>query len=330
MKASLVLSSICAVAITVLPAIGLTQETEEAAKAAFREGKTLFEQEEYAAAADHFRKAYELKPSWKLLYNIGQSEAAARRYGIAMEMFERFLAMAGDQISTERRDNILEEVARLQKMVAFFELKGAPDGAVITVDGVKRGETPLPGPVAISAGLEHNIAAIMDESVVFERVLRLSSRQNKVLEVSSQSEAGPLVDEEPVADETEAGASDTVAPAAEQQASPLKPTGIATLAVGAAALVGWGIVGGMAISLDKEMAGDCANGCPPSRNSDMEKLDTMSAVADVLLGVGVGLAVTGGILLLVGKKRAERQAAGMTISPTVARGFAGGALEGSF
>jgi Flp pilus assembly protein TadD len=49
------------------------------AKRAYEEGVSHFESGRFPEAADAFRKAYELKPIWKLLYNIGQSEAAAKR-----------------------------------------------------------------------------------------------------------------------------------------------------------------------------------------------------------------------------------------------------------
>ena len=52
---------------------------EGTAKQAYTDGVELFDRGEYAQAADKFREAYRLKPTWKVLYNVGQSEAAASR-----------------------------------------------------------------------------------------------------------------------------------------------------------------------------------------------------------------------------------------------------------
>ena len=87
----------------VLPVVTLAQEPtaddKKKAKTAFDRGRASFEQQQYKDAADAFREAYDLMPSWKLLYNIGQAEAAGSRYGLALDSFERYLAVGGDRAS---------------------------------------------------------------------------------------------------------------------------------------------------------------------------------------------------------------------------------------
>ena len=114
MKCHIALFSMCLLSIG---AAGPVAAQSDDAKAAFEEGKRLFAQKKYADAADQFRAAYEFRESWKLLYNIGQAEAAATRYGLAMEAFEQYLAEAGDEIDEERRNEVLEEIVRLRNMV---------------------------------------------------------------------------------------------------------------------------------------------------------------------------------------------------------------------
>ena len=63
-------------------------EGEAEAKALYKEGALHFEAGRFEEASKAFRAAYEAKPSWKLQYNIGQSEAAARRYGQALDAFD--------------------------------------------------------------------------------------------------------------------------------------------------------------------------------------------------------------------------------------------------
>ena len=69
---------------------------------AFENAKVLFHELKYKEAADSFREAYKLKPNWKLLYNIGQSEAAGKRHGLALQAFESYLSQGGDDIEESR------------------------------------------------------------------------------------------------------------------------------------------------------------------------------------------------------------------------------------
>ena len=74
-------------------ALALADEgVDEQAVSAFNQGKEFFRSNKYLEASAAFRKAYGLKKTWKLQYNIGQSEAAAKRYGLALEALEHYLS----------------------------------------------------------------------------------------------------------------------------------------------------------------------------------------------------------------------------------------------
>ena len=68
------------------------EDPKDKAVQAFQEGKRLYGDKKFKEAADAFRLANHLRRSWKLLYNIGQCEAAAKRYGMALDAFERYVA----------------------------------------------------------------------------------------------------------------------------------------------------------------------------------------------------------------------------------------------
>ena len=61
----------------------------------------LYGDKKFKEAADAFRLANHLRRSWKLLYNIGQCEAAAKRYGMALDAFERYVAEGGFSLKAE-------------------------------------------------------------------------------------------------------------------------------------------------------------------------------------------------------------------------------------
>jgi hypothetical protein len=131
------------------------------AVAQFKRGVGLFKSGSHGEAVEAFRRANELKPSWKLQYNIGQCEAALKRYGLAIEAFECYLAEGGDEVPAERRDEVLSELDRLRKMVGFIRIIGG-SGIVVYVDRVERGTTPMKSSIQVTAGVEHWIWLVKD------------------------------------------------------------------------------------------------------------------------------------------------------------------------
>jgi tetratricopeptide (TPR) repeat protein len=289
MRAFLVIFSLLLVATTA--ANVRAEEAVEQAKAAFFEGKQLFEQGEYAAAADAFRRAHAIKPNWKVLYNIGQSETAAKRYGLAIHAFERYLAESGDEIDVARRDEVLAEVERLRKMVGSIEVR-APEGALLTVDGVERGRVPLPGLVLASAGVEHRVVVTHQGADLVDRVVVLTGGQEILIESEAAPDAAePLVEEEP---------EPVPEPEDEEPGSALRTAGWVSLSLGAAAVIAGAVTGSMVLELNKELDQDCPdNMCPPEKRDDRDRLNALAPTTDVLLGVGAAAAAAGIIMLIV-------------------------------
>jgi hypothetical protein len=183
---------------------------KDQAKAAFAQGRTLFESGQFAEAASAFRSAYALAPHWKVLYNIGQCEAAARRYGLALESFEQYLAEGGDDVDSERRDEVLGEIERLRRMVGGIDIE-APSGSVVLVDGEERGRTPLSGRLRLSAGVEHLVVIMRGEEVLLSRKVRIGSGEVMTLAakaaangpaVSSPESQGPSTSSTPSTDQS--------------------------------------------------------------------------------------------------------------------------------
>ncbi len=230
------------------------ERVEEEARASFDRGLEAFHEQKYFEAADAFREAYRLKKTWKLLFNIGQAEAAARRYGLALEAFERYLAEGGDEVGQKRTDDVITELNRLRALVGMLEVT-APAGAVVRVDGVERGRAPLAGPILVSAGVEHHIVVKQGERVLLERMVRLTGNQTKRLEVGDLDEpapasaATPMPSGEPGESEQPAVADEPSIPEVEPTGDerPKKPSALfwggvgLTLATGVTAGVLWGV-----------------------------------------------------------------------------------------
>jgi hypothetical protein len=323
-----VLAVSCGIAIATAGATSSAQKAKDPAKAAFAKGNKLFDSGDFAGAAEAFREANRLNPSWKLFYNIGQAEAAAKHYGLALEAFERYLAEGGDEVAPDRNDEVIAEIKRLRELLGSVEIK-APDGALIIVDDFESGTAPLPGAVKLAAGVDHVIRAEKDGAVLESRTVRVSSGDTVVVELGMpKPEQGPAAAPAASADPGAASSS----PAG---GSPLKTWGWVTLGVGAAVAIAGGVVGGIALSLDKKLQDDCQNNecTTPAQYDDISKRDTMGLASTVLIISGAAVAATGAVLLIVGYKKAEtNDATGAEVSlvPAAGPGFAGAALAGRF
>ena len=155
------------------------------AKKLFAEGGELFASGQYLASADAFRRAYEASPTWKLLFNLAQSETAAKRYGLAIEAFERYLSEGGDDIDVNRSQNVMAEIQRLRMLVGVLDVS-APEGTVVFVDDVSRGNVPLTGPLRVAVG-EHQLRLAKDGEVLLTRRIAIASGMTTTVSVNGRA-----------------------------------------------------------------------------------------------------------------------------------------------
>lgn len=298
-------------------------EIKEQARAAFNRGTELFEKEDYEAAADAFREANKLNPSWKILYNIGQAEAAAKHYGRALEAFEAYLAKGGDEIGDRRTDEVISEVKRLREVVGSLEIN-APPGSSVQVDGQERGVAPLAGPIKVAAGIAHKVTAIGPDGVIDSQTVRTSGGYTiKVNLRAAAPEPAPQEPEEPIPPPPP--------PVEEEGISPFILWGWVATGAGAALLATAGITGGLALSMDTQLADDCTEGlCIPKYHGDIDTRDNLAITSTVFFVAG-GVFAAGGItLLLLGYLRDESPTESITIAPAAGPQMTGVLVTGRF
>jgi tetratricopeptide (TPR) repeat protein len=134
------------------PARAAAPSVEEA-RIRFQRGVQLFHEGSFEAALAEFRKAYQVAPSYRLLYNIGQVHYELHDYVGALKSFRQYLGDGSAEIPPERRVQVDAEIKKLQGLCGYLEVTAEPEGADILVDDVPVGIAPLGGPVLVNAGL---------------------------------------------------------------------------------------------------------------------------------------------------------------------------------
>jgi len=315
-------------------------ESKDTARTAFQRGVEAFEAGSYEAAASLFGEAYELQPTWKLKFNIGQCAAALKRYGLAIEAFEAYLAGGGDDVPDARRDTVLEELDRLRKMVGLVKVT-APKGATIFVDGMERGRTPLVGSLPVAAGVDHEIW-IGDGPRSSERTqFKLMGQEQVVIDLryDDEVESPAAMSDSAPPSEPEEGTSAAVeprpaAPEGIEDGGKLAPWGFGAIGVGGAVLIGSIVTGGMALSRSNELEEECPDAsCGPDSHAKNDRMQALATATDVLIGVGSAIAVAGIVMVVVAKTTGEGEAeadARVSVLPLVGPGFAGTGVQGRF
>jgi hypothetical protein len=286
----------------------------ERARVQFMLGLELYEQGDFEQAVVAFETANKLNPSYKILFNIAQTENELKHYARAIEAYRAYLAGGGEDISTERRTQVDKEIARLEPLVGEIELVTELRGAVVLVDGERRGTTPLEQAIVVDLG-DHEVVVKRGAAEVHRERVRVGGGLRVRLELEAVQD-GPA---DPGRGEGPASARGRVW------------TWVA-LGVGAAAGIGAGITGGLASA----KAGDLESSCPDKvcAEEDRETLDsarTLATVTDVLIGVAaVGAAAAVVLFFVEPRLSREDDGAAVVTGPVLGPSAVGWTVGGRF
>ena len=343
---------------TLLPGAVGAEETSNEASEHFKKGVSLFNENKKDEAVEEFNAAYAIKPSWKIMYNIGQCHASLRRYGMAIEAFEKYLGQGGDEVPAERQDEVLGELDRLRKMVGSVKVQGA-EGVDIYIDDIQRGTTPIVSAILVTAGVEHRIRLVKGE----EELLAVSETVsgNEVLELTSPEAKGtgtaavappppPVPDPAPDGDgavvapagsteaETEASASDNALPEYAGSTEDSKSSGLSkTIFIASAAAAGaFGLAaGGLAIAINSkwESSQDKIDDNPwvvdtDAVSSNIRTMQILGYVSMGLAAAGIITAVT--VIPFTNWKGKKSENAALRAAPWTFGEGGGLVLEGRF
>jgi hypothetical protein len=296
---------------------------DEEAREQFDTGVELFEAGKFEQAAVSFARAYELKPSFKLLYNIGQVENELGHFAKALDAYTRYLAEGGDQIEKARLEQVRAEIKRLNKLVGMIVIEGAPPGAAVFVDERRSGAAPLPGPIFVDLG-EHEVRVKRGADELHSELVTVAGGQQVVVKIESGGAAGPTpADTTPPPVVEEQGEGSGVPPTTEE---PKRIWTWVAFGVGGAAAIGAAITGGLTMSKAKELKSDCeGNVCPPGSAGDLDSAKALGNATNALIAVAA-VGVAAGVVFYFVEPRWSKNETAVEVAPVAAPTANGGAL----
>lgn len=280
------------------------------AKSHLQSGAALYDGNDLRGALAEFQRAYELAPSYKILFNIAQVEMELQDHAGAFKAYTRYVKEGGPDIPPARLALVNAEIERLRGRVGFLVIETSA-GAGVLVDDLQVGYAPLPEPVAVNAG-RHRVTVEVPHREPVTRVFDVSGRQEV---------AAVLVFDTPV---IPTGPAPRIAPTETEKA----PAASSKVPV----YVAWSVTGGLAIGAGVFAVitrGD-ANHLAALRSSFPVTSDQLAAqrsktmrnatITDVLAGTAVASAGVALYLTLTrtgaGAKPAREKAVELHIAPT--------------
>lgn len=128
-------------------------ELERRAGEHFDHAVELYGEGNLDAALVEFERAYELVPNARVLFNLAQVQAERHQYAAAIGLYERYLEQAGPNVSSERRGEVEQELARLQKRVGRLWVETDVDGAKLFLDDELAATLPLGRELPLDPGV---------------------------------------------------------------------------------------------------------------------------------------------------------------------------------
>ena len=159
-------------------------EDADAAKAAvrFQRAVELYREGSYEGALAEFSKAYQISPSYLVLYNIAQTQYALHDFVGAYKALMQYMAEGGADIPADRRVQVDDMTVKLVGRIAHLQISTNVTNADIRVDNVSVGTSPLPGPVPVNVGT-HRVSASKAGSPEAVRVLTVAGKENVKVEL---------------------------------------------------------------------------------------------------------------------------------------------------
>ena len=267
---------------TVLAAPPEPAEIAEA-RARYKLGLKLYDEEAYAAALAEFERVYQVAPTYKVLYNIGLVRRQVADFAAALRALEQYLAEGRDEIPQTRRDEVMKIIGEIKNYVARIDIKTNVAGADLFVDDVLVGKSPLAEPLLVNPG-RRRIEARKKGLLPATEFAALATGDARTISLVLQPPPETLV--------------------VRRESADLTP------------YIGWGVTGALVVagtitgilalkaSSDLKDAESSPNTTRSDLDSDHKQMRTFSVTTDILLGTAI---VAAGVSLWFTLKRSPKE-----------------------
>ncbi|MDC0745778.1 PEGA domain-containing protein [Polyangium mundeleinium] len=312
MRSSILIAVPCALSLALVAPAALaagpkkqpTKEEMQEAQRRYQRGRELYEDNDFTAALVEIRRAYELAPSYKLLFDIGQICYQLPDYPCALRSFKQYLDEGASEINPQRRAEVENDVRKLEGRVATLKITTSRPGADILVDDVVVGKTPLDVPVLVGAG-KRKVTARVQGAEPVTRVIEVAGTD--VVDVALDVGAGSTAIPPSSGDGTSVPGS---GPPGEDKGAGRNVPVVPWVITGALA-VGTGIVGGLAFRASSNYRSqlDTFGTTRPTLDESYGSMKNLAIATDVLLGATAVAGVTSLILTLTAGPKGPAKAA---------------------
>lgn len=159
------------------------KQYSEHARQVYRQGLECFKKGEYKKSAVLFREAYAETQITGLIFNIAQCEYLNKEYGIALELFQRYLDTEVD-VEPESQAESFQSIEELKKYTAELHVF-ASNGCELTVNGFARGKAPFLQTIYIDAEKIQTIVVVCNTKEVYKDEVTLSVGAHKKIDIVS-------------------------------------------------------------------------------------------------------------------------------------------------
>jgi tetratricopeptide (TPR) repeat protein len=274
----------------------------------FGQATKLYKDGDFDAALVQFERAYQLKPNYKVLYNIGQTYFQLREYVEARDSMKRYVKEGGERIDPERLTAVNKDLADLERRLAKVTLTVNVAGATVLVDGKKVGVTPLTEPIVVSEG-QRAISVEAPNRGVLQRQIRVAGGDQQALTLTFEAPRTVIVKTVPQEARTGPGAA-------------FWATAIGAVALGAGA----GVTGYFAFQAQDDNRRQRKEfGVTPSQLDDSNKrAKTLALTTDILSGAALVCAGVATVILVTSPSHSRSASLGLNV------GLGSAVLSGRF
>jgi Tetratricopeptide repeat/PEGA domain len=165
----------------------------------FQRALDLYQEGNLDAARAELQRAYEMAPTYKLLYNLGQIYYELHDYPAALAAFEKYLSEGAGKVPEARRLQVESDIEKLKARVARIAVAADVPQADVSVDDVVVGSTPLAAPIVVSAG-RRKITVTKNGYVPFTRWIEVAGGDSSEVDVDlEEASSRPAAPATPVA-----------------------------------------------------------------------------------------------------------------------------------